>query len=199
MKRKTLALAGLLLIPATAALAAAAATASAAAADDRAASRDLWLHVNVQEAAGGRVHVNLPVAVVEKAAALVPDDARHYGRVRMGRRDVSAAQLREIWRAVKDGPDATFVTVDEKDSKVRVAKRGGYLLFRADEARPGRSQVDVRVPIPVVEALLSGAGDELDIPAALQALARQGEGELVTVDDEKDTVRIWVDGVAESR
>lgn len=191
MKRKTLALAGLLLIPAAAAL--------AAAAERGGPSRDLWLHVNVQEAAGGRVHVNLPVAVVEKVGALVPADAHRSGHVRMGERDLSAAQLRDLWRSVKDGPDATYVTVDEKDSKVRVAKSGRYLLIRADDHAPRHSQVDVRVPVAVVEALLSGEGDELNVGAAFQALARQGEGELVTVDDEKDTVRIWVDGAAESR
>jgi len=187
MQGKTMALAGLALTLAAGSLAA------------EAPARDLWLHVNVREAAGGRVSVNLPVAVVEKVAALVPDDARHSGRVRMGDRDLSAAQLRDLWRAVKDGPDATYVTVDEKDGKVRVAKSGRYLLVRADGSHARRSQVDVRVPISVVEALLSGDGDELNVGAALQALARHGEGELVTVDDEKDTVRIWVDAAAESR
>jgi hypothetical protein len=175
------------------------ALAAAAVAAAEAPARDLWLHVNVHEAAGGRVHVNLPVAVVEKVGALVPADAHRSGHVRMGERDLSAAQLRDLWRSVKDGPDATYVTVDEKDSKVRVAKSGRYLLIRADDHAPRHSQVDVRVPIAVVEALLSGEGDQLNVGAALKALARQGEGELVTVDDEKDTIRIWVDGAAESR
>jgi hypothetical protein len=159
----------------------------------------LWLHVNVREAAGGRVNVNLPISVVEKVAALVPDGVQRSGRMRLGDRDVSAAQLRDLWRAVKEGPDATYVTVDEKDGKVRVAKSGRYLLVRAADPAPRRSQVDVRVPIPVIEALLSGDDDQLNVGAALQALARQGEGELVTVDNDQDTVRIWVDAAAESR
>jgi hypothetical protein len=171
----------------------------AAAAAAREPARDLWLHINVHEAAGGRVHVNLPIAVVEKAAALLPDDAHRSGRLRMGDHEMSAAQLRDLWRTVKDGPDATYVTVDEKDSKVRVAKSGRYLLIRADDAAPKRSQVDVRIPVSVIEALLSRNDDQLDVGAAIQALARQGEGELVTVDDDHDTVRIWVDAAAESR
>ncbi len=188
MKGKTIALGALSLAMAAAAVAAA-----------ETPARDLWIHVNVRDAAGGRVNVNLPVAVVEKVADLVPADARRSGHVRMGEHDLTAAQLREVWRTVKNGPDATYVTVDEKDSKVRVAKSGRYLLVRADDAAPNRSQVDVRVPVAVVEALLTGEGDELNVGAALRALARQGEGELVTVDDAKDTVRIWVDGAAESR
>jgi hypothetical protein len=188
MRGKTIAL-GILSLAMTAAAVVAA----------EAPARDLWLHVNVRETAGGRVNVNLPVAVVEKVADLVPVDARRSGHVRMGEHDLTAAQLREVWRTVKNGPDATYVTVDEKDSKVRVAKSGRYLLVRTDDSTPNRSQVDVRIPVSVVEALLTGEGDELNVGAALRALARQGEGELVTVDDAKDTVRIWVDGAAESR
>jgi len=168
--------------------------------------RDLWLHVNVHEADGGRVNVNLPMSVVAKAAAFLPDDAQHTGRVRLGDRDMSAADLREIWRAVKNGPDATYVTVDEKDGRVRVAKSGSYLLIRSDgtasrhSARGDQaSQVDVRIPVAVVEALLSAGGDQLDVGAAIQALARQGNGELVTVNGDDDTVRIWIDAAAESR
>jgi len=51
----------------------------------------------------------------------------------------------------------------------------------------------------VIEALLSRNDDQLDVGAAIQALVRQGEGELVTVNDDHDTVRIWVDAAAESR
>jgi hypothetical protein len=45
----------------------------------------------------------------------------------------------------------------------------------------------------VVEALLSGGKDELDILAAIRALARHGDTELVSVQDRKTTVRVWVD------
>jgi len=188
MKSKTMAIAALAL-----------AMAGAGVLQAREQGKELWLHINVHEGTGGRVNVNLPISVVEKAAALIPDDARHSGRLRLDHHDMSAAELRDLWRAVKDGPDATYVTVDERDGKVRVAKSGGYLLIRADDPAPRRSQVDVRMPVAVVEALLAGSGDDLDVGAAVAALARQGEGELVTVNDDKDTVRIWVDAAAESR
>src|SRR6202035_1732310 len=149
---------------------------------------DLWLHVNVREADGGRVNVNLPLSVVQAATALIPEDARHsgghHGKMRIDGRDMSVADLRELWRSVKDAPDANFVTVDEKDGKVKVSKSGRYLLIRADDRHGKHSQVDVRVPVAVVEALLSGSGDEFNVGAAIEALARQGEGELVTVNDE---------------
>ncbi len=59
--------------------------------------------------------------------------------------------------------------------------------------------VDVKVPQAVVEALLSGEGDEIDLAAAIRALAARGEGELVTVDNKDAKVRVWVDQLAEAR
>jgi len=129
MKNRTKAMAALALGTLTLATLAAPAVA-------REVARDLWLHINVHEADGGKVHVNLPISVVEKAAALLPDDARRSGRVRMGDHEMSAAQLRDLWRTVKNGPDATYVTVDEKDSKVRVAKSGRYMLSAPTTLRP---------------------------------------------------------------
>jgi hypothetical protein len=156
-----------------------------------AAESDLWLHVKVDEKAGGaRVNINLPVAAVEKMAAALPRDASN---VRIEGDDVSAADLRKMWGAVKESPDADFVTVEEADKHVRVAKRGNFLVVRVVERGDKDSRVDVKIPTAVVEALLSGTGDQLNLQAAFQALARHGRGELVTVDDGGDSVRIWVD------
>jgi hypothetical protein len=44
-----------------------------------------------------------------------------------------------------------------------------------------------------VSALFSSDGDELNFGAALEALSRRGEGELLTVNGNDETVRIWVD------
>ena len=48
-------------------------------------------------------------------------------------------------------------------------------------------------------ALLSGSGDQLNVDAALDELARFGEGELLTVTSDEETVRIWVDHASEGR
>ena len=161
-----------------------------------AADSDLWLHVKVHEKEGGaRVSINLPVTAVEKMAAALPADAQN---VRIDGDQVKAADLRKMWEAVKDSPDAEFVTVEKDDEHVRVAKRGNYLVVRAVERGDRDSQVDVKIPATVIEALLSGTGDQLNLQAALQALARHGSGELVTVDGGGDSVRIWVDRASSS-
>ena len=68
---------------------------------------------------------------------------------------------------------------------------------RATENEDG-ADVNVQIPSSVVDALLSGEGEELNFRAAIEALAAEGEGELVTVNDDDDRVRVWVDHIAEA-
>jgi hypothetical protein len=184
----------------TTALLALAVTATTAA---RASASDLWLHVKVHDGKeDSHVTVNLPLSMVEKASALIPADARHAGKIKMNNKDMNVAELRQLWEEVQKQPDATYVTVDEKDSKVRVAKRGSYLYINAQDRaghKGGHENVEVKVSIEVVTALLSGGRDEMNFGAAIQALARHGEGELVTVNGDDETVRIWVDAASETR
>jgi hypothetical protein len=164
-----------------------------------AAAADLWLHVKVDGGRNGeQATVNLPLAMVDKIAPMVGDKARSGGRVRIDDHDYSVEELRRIWRELENGPDATYVTVNEPDSKARVAKHGRYLIVEATDRSDGE-EVRARVPLAVVGALLSGSGDEINLAAALEALAGQGEGELITVTGDDETVRIWVDAVPEAR
>ncbi len=169
----------------------------------RVSAADLWLHVKVHDAReDSHVSVNLPLSMVEKSTALIPGDARHSGHIRLADKDMDVAELRKLWEEVRNRPDATYVTVDEKDGKVRIAKRGDYLEILAHDqkdSKGGREDVEVKVPLEVVSALLSGQGDEMNVGAAVQALARRGQGELVTVNGDHETVRIWVDAASESR
>jgi hypothetical protein len=75
-----------------------------------------------------------------------------------------------------------------------VMKKEGMLYVHVhDKNKPKHSQVEVKVPLKVVEALLSGSKDELDIVAGLHALAGQGDVELVSVKDDDNTIRVWLD------
>ena len=164
-----------------------------------ASAGDLWLHVRVDETDGAKVKVNVPVSMVEKAIAMVPEEHLRHGRIHLDEccEDLSPAGLRELWQEIKDSPDMTFVTVEEDDESVRVWKEAGYLKVHVLE-NDRNERVDVQVPLGVVDALLSGEGDELNIEAAIRALVEQGSGELVTVSGDDETVRVWVDDIAEA-
>ena len=168
-----------------------------------------WLHVSVNstDVNGETVRVNVPLALVEKVLPAINKHRLHGGKVRVNELRVDEVDLRAVFEAVRDTKDGEFVTVQSRKNNVRVAKEAGYLLVKvremkearktdkADEkpAAPFEERVDVRVPMSVVEALLSGAKDELDVVAAVRALSAHGDTILVTVEDRKNTVKVWVD------
>ena len=67
-----------------------------------------------------------------------------------------------------------------------------------DEDFEGGDQVEIRVPISVLDALVSGDDDELDLLAAVRALGEHEEETLVMVQETDSTVRIWIDRKNES-
>ncbi|MGB8656093.1 MAG: hypothetical protein WCD23_16365, partial [Candidatus Acidiferrales bacterium] len=75
-----------------------------------------------------------------------------------------------------------------------VLKSNGNIVVKVHDPNKGGEQVDVTVPLKVVDALFSTAKDnELDVAAAIHALDDAGESLLVTVEDASQHVRIWVD------
>ena len=99
-------------------------------------------------------------------------------------------EMRDIWLEMRNGPDMAYVTVEERDESVRIWKESGYFNVQVRDRRDER--VDVRMPLEVVDALLGRHG-ELDFPAALEVLAARGEGELVSVEGDGESVRVWID------
>jgi hypothetical protein len=157
---------------------------------------DRWLHVRVisADAKGDTVRVNVPLELAEKVLPAIDHERMHNGRVRVGNVECDGVDVRALLDAVRTSKDGEFVTVQKRDADISVAKKEGYLLVHVkDKERPRAQQVEVKVPMKVVEALLSGDKDELDIVAALHALATQGDMELVSVKDEENTIRVWVD------
>ena len=160
-----------------------------------AAASDLWFHVEVQEHGGDNasIMVNLPISMVESALNLVDDESMRDGRIVIDDAEFDAARLRELWNEVRDTPDMTFVTVQSDNETINVYKERGYLVARTSEASDNGADVHARLPLGVVDALLSTGDDTLDLQAALQALVEHGEGELVTVTDGNSNVRVWID------
>jgi hypothetical protein len=170
---------------------------------------DKWLHVSVisKDANGETVRVNVPLSLAEKVLPAINKDKLQGGKVRVREFEMNGVDIRAIFDAVNSTKDGEFVTVESRKENVRVAKEGGYLIVKVRDMKEARKtetpdekpaasyeeRVDVRVPMSVVEALLSGAKDELDLVAAIRALAAHGDSILVTVDDRKNTVKVWVD------
>jgi hypothetical protein len=190
-----------------------AATAQTAATDS--SSNDRWLHVRVisTDHKGETVRVNVPLDLAEKVLPAINKDRIHNGKITIDRSEMQGVDCRALLAAIKDTKDGEFVTVQAHDSDVRVAKQGGYMLVHVTEKRwsegkdgkemkdaksTEKSRVEVKVPMKVVEALFSAGKDELDVLAALRALSTHGDMELVSVKDEENTVRVWLDSKSSS-
>ncbi len=170
-----------------------------------ASTADKWLHVRVVEDGekGETVRVNVPLSLAEAILpALKVNNHIDGGRVKIRHHHDwdNEIDFRAAFDAVKKAPDGEFVTVQKgKDEEVRVSKKDGYLLVTVRDENTRRDgskrteRVDVKVPMTVAEALFGGAKDELDILAAVRALARHGDTQLVAVEDGRTTVRVWVD------
>lgn len=161
----------------------------------RAGDSSPWLHIRVEESnRASKVHVNLPLSVVQAALAVAPDRIVSRGQIRLdvGRRhDLSVADLRRMWTELRAAGDADIVTVDNEDETVSVSQAGSLVRVQVKEKK-GTETVHVEVPARVVDALLAGEGDELDIRGAMAELHKV-RGDVVRVTDKDSTVRIWID------
>jgi hypothetical protein len=152
-----------------------------------------WLHIQVEEAGakGEQVKVNVPLGLVETVLPMVEEKELTNGKIRLGDLPLTVAQMREIWQSLKAEGDFELASIKEAEMNLRIFKEGDSLYVRSTE--DSKQEISVTVPAAVVDALLSGEDDELNIMAAAKALAQTGEGELVSIRDGDETVRVWVD------
>ena len=153
-----------------------------------------WVHVRVEETANSsRVSVNLPMPVVEAALSAAPETIVSKGRIKIGeaKHGVSLTEMRKIWQEVRNSGDAELATIEEKDETVKVTRRGDLVHVQVTE-RGGKEDVQVEVPVSVVDAALQGEGDTIDFRALVQEL-RKHRGDLVRVSGDDSSVRIWID------
>jgi len=193
-----------------------------------------WLHVRVEEAQkSSKVHVNLPMTVVEAALKATPSVLEEHGKLNLGgHHGMKLTDFRRMWKQLAAVGDAEFVTVESDDENVRVQRKGDLVLVYVDhkggghkaeaeghETKPekaekaeksaakaekavakaekswsgrGAEEVRVEVPVSLVDALLSGEGDEVNVQAAVAELQKR-RGDIVRVHDGDSNVRIWID------
>ncbi len=161
------------------------------------AKQDRWLHVRVDNADSKdeTVRVNVPLELAEKVLPTINRDKLQSGKVKIDDVDCHGVDLHALIDAVRSSKDGEFVTVQSRDSDVRVAKQNNYFLVHVIDKNGSskKSTVEVKIPMKVVDALFSGGKDELDLVAGLRALSAQGDTELVSVKDHENNVRIWLD------
>lgn len=153
-----------------------------------------WIHVRVEEPGKDtRVHVNLPLSVVEAALAMAPEKVVSDGKFHLGheKHDLKVAEMRKLWNELKAAGDAEFVSVKERDETVSVRRAGDKV--RVDVDKPSQKEtVRIEVPLSLVDALFAKDSPELDLKQAIAELQKL-RGDIVKVEGRDGTVRIWID------
>ena len=149
--------------------------------------------MEISSESGANVNINLPLAAVTAMIALAPDTIVQDGQLQLGdTHEVPVAAIRGLWQELRDVGDVEFVTIQHEGQDVRIAREGDTILVTVSDGGDAAEEVRVEIPVPVVDALLSGEGDTLNIRAALEELSML-RGELVRVIESDNNIRIWID------
>lgn len=156
-------------------------------------SENGWFHLQVHEGGQEQLALNVPVSVV---STVVPVLESHMGdfprkKVRMGRSEWSVAEMRELWNALKSQGSGELANLQTPEQNLRIMLDEDHLMIDSQDA--SKEKVHVRVPVPVVDALLSGTGDELNLTAGLEALSALGSSDLLEVQTADAEIRVWID------
>lgn len=155
-----------------------------------------WIHIEVEEMGDedNHVKVNVPLAIVEIAAEAAPEKILSKGQLDLALYEdgIEVEDLRRMWQAVRDTADSDLLSIEGSNETVRIRREGDRVLLDVNDSESS-GNVRIRVPVTVVDALLSGESEKLDVRAALEELRKSEAGEIVTVDDQDTRVRIWID------
>jgi len=153
-----------------------------------------WIHVEIDRDGDDHINLNLPLAAIEAAIALAPSSIVENGQLQLGQEHkVPVAAIRGMWEELRSVGDAEFATIQHEGNDVRIAREGDTILVRvSEEGDDDDADVRVEIPVPVVDALLSGEGDMLNVRAAIQELSTM-RGEMVRVIEANNNIRIWID------
>ncbi len=153
-----------------------------------------YLHVKVNNAKTHElVRVNLPLSLAERVIPAINHGQLKNGKVQVAGLAANPVNLKMILEALKSAPEGEFVTVQEPDSNVRVAKEHGQMIVHVVDKK-SKEKVDVTIPWEVAQALASETNeDQLNIEAAVKALESAGDVTLVMVSGQDENVRVWID------
>jgi len=153
-----------------------------------------WVNVHVTEnSSNTNVEVHLPLNLVLTVLRNVDVENFHGGHVDLELDDDMDINFPEIMAAVKDAPDGQFVTVTSDEADVSVHKQAGTLFVTVNQKEDEMAQVEVTMPMEMMDALTFGEENTLDVAALLQSFDKLPNGELVKVTSNEANVRVWIE------
>ena len=157
----------------------------------QAASKE-WLHIHVDELnKDEKVRINIPLSLMEVMLPMIEEEAIKDGQISIDDRDISTAELKKLWSALKEEGDVEFLTVEKRGENVRIFTQGKFLMVQSTKESEGK--VNIRIPLAIMDAMLSGPSDRLNLAAAVKALKESGVRELISIESDDSKVLVWID------
>jgi hypothetical protein len=157
-----------------------------------------WVHVRVVDgdSEGETVKINVPVNLVDGVLTLLEARAEkdgHGSHFQINDEEIDREEVRRVLSQLRDLPEGTEIGIEKDDDEAYFSRSGDRLKIRAKEDED-ESFVRIELPLKMAEAF--AASDDVDLSEAFQTL---DEGEILVFDDEdRTTVRIWIDHQSES-
>ena len=152
-----------------------------------------WLNVHVESTEDhANVDVRVPLGMVLTVLDAVKTDELQAGKIVL-HTDEADIDWPKLLKAIKDAPDAQFVTVSSDDADVKVRKEAGTIYVDVNEKTDDKAQVQVQVPASLIDAINIDQNDRLDLKTLLASLSSQTMGDLVKVTAPDANVRVWID------
>ncbi len=154
-----------------------------------------WLHVNVNDDED-QININLPIVLAETVVKLV-DLSDKPTVIKVDDDEITVPEMREIWEALKSEGSFTLASIrsgkDGAGDNIDVAFENNRLVIRG--TTEDADEIDINISGELIDALLSGDEDRLNLKACIEELKLKGTDSGYVHVSEKDgsIVRLWVD------
>lgn len=159
-----------------------------------------WLHVEVDDNED-QININLPIILAEAVITLV-DLSDEPTVIKIDEHEITVPEMREIWNILKEEGSFTLASIRskemEKGDNIDIAFRDNRLLITGST---DEDKIDINVSGDLIDALLSGEEDRLNLSACIQELKSKGSdsGYVHVISQDGDKVRLWVDNLKSTR
>jgi len=150
-----------------------------------------WVVIDVETSGRSAFKAPVPLTLLRAAVALVPDSVYRDAQVPQELTAHRPSVLRAV-TALRNSPDATFVTVRSEEADVSIAKQNGLLLVNVD-SHDDATTVRCRIPVDgLYKALDRWDWKTVDPGAFLAILGDAPHGPLVQVAAPEATINVSI-------
>jgi len=152
-----------------------------------------WINIHVvEQKEQANVQVHLPLSIVDAAVKAIDTKEMHLGKVKLPIKETDIDFV-NLFKEIKNAPDGDYVKVDSKEANVIVAKKKGMIYINVDEKEGDKAKVEIKIPDAILDAITVDENNELDISNIFSVLQNYSTGDLVTVQADGTSVRIWIE------